>query len=318
MLLNNHRLGIAAGVLACALWGLVFLAPELTPGFTPLQLSAGRYLAYGLVAALLIGPGWRRLRGRLTWREWRGLVWLALTGNLFYYVLLAKAVQAGGVAMTSLVIGLLPVIVTLVGARDRHAVPLKRLLPSLALSMAGLLCISWQSLAAPGHQSTLGLLCALGALLSWTAYVVANSRWLGRLQQVSAHEWSLLTGLVTGALALVLAVPAFLLAAPNADHGTSGWLVFIGIVTGVAVLCSVIGNGLWNVASRTLPLTMTGQLIVFETVFAVLYGFMWEQRWPTVAEGAALLLLLGGVALCAQAHRPQRASSDMPGKQQPA
>jgi drug/metabolite transporter (DMT)-like permease len=53
---------------------------------------------------------------------------------------------------------------------------------------------------------------------------------------------------------------------------------------------------------------MTGQLIVFETVFAVLYGFMWEQRWPTMAEALALALLLGGVALCASAHRPPRAA----------
>lgn len=81
-----------------------------------------------------------------------------------------------------------------------------------------------------------------------------------------------------------------------------------GIVTAVAVLCSVIGNRLWNAASRALPLTMSGQLIVFETVFVVLYGWMWEQRRPTAAEGTALLLLLGGVALCAQAHRPQHAA----------
>ena len=257
MAINNHRWGIAAGVLACALWGLVFLAPELTPGFTALQLSAGRYLAYGLVAVVLIAPSWRRLAGQLTGREWRGLVWLGLTGNLVYYVLLANAVQLGGVAMTSLVIGLLPVIVTLVGARDRHAVPLRRLAPSLALSLAGLVCISWQSLAAaqqPGQQSVAGLLCALGALLSWTAYVVANSRWLGKLHAVSAHEWSLLTGVVTGAMALVLAVPAFLpdlaSTAPHVKLGATAWMIFAGVVIGVAVLCSVIGNGLcFNVES---------------------------------------------------------------------
>jgi drug/metabolite transporter (DMT)-like permease len=326
MAINNHRWGIAAGVLACALWGLVFLAPELTPGFTALQLSAGRYLAYGLVAAVLIAPSWRRLAGQLTGREWRGLVWLGLTGNLVYYVLLANAVQLGGVAMTSLVIGLLPVIVTVVGARDRHAVPLRRLAPSLVLSLAGLVCISWQSLATaqqPGQQSVAGLLCALGALLSWTAYVVSNSRWLGKLHAISAHEWSLLTGVVTGAMALVLAVPAFLpdlvsaSAVPHVELGVAAWMMFAGVVIGVAVLCSVIGNGLWNIASRILPLTMTGQLIVFETVFAVLYGFMWEQRWPTMAEALALALLLGGVALCASAHRPPRAA---PGKlrKQPA
>lgn len=54
--LHDTRLGIGAGVLAGSFWGLVFLAPILVPGFTPLQLSAGRYLAYGLVAAVLVAP----------------------------------------------------------------------------------------------------------------------------------------------------------------------------------------------------------------------------------------------------------------------
>jgi len=42
---HTTRLGIGAGITAGAFWGLVFLAPLLTPGFTPLQLSAGRYIA---------------------------------------------------------------------------------------------------------------------------------------------------------------------------------------------------------------------------------------------------------------------------------
>ncbi|TWI45262.1 hypothetical protein IP92_03638 [Pseudoduganella flava] len=84
MVVHDIRRGIAAGIAAGALWGLVFLAPELTPGFKPLQLSAGRYLAYGAVAALLIAPMWRTLRTRLTWRTWRGLAWLAFSGNILY------------------------------------------------------------------------------------------------------------------------------------------------------------------------------------------------------------------------------------------
>lgn len=301
MNINKHWLGIGAGIAAGAVWGLVFLAPTLTPGFTPLQLSAGRYLAYGLVAAALLAPTWRRVAARLTRTEWRALVWLALCGNIVYYLFLATAVQQGGVAMASLVIGFLPVAVTLVGSRDRHAVPLRRLLPSLVLSIAGLLCISWQSLSAAGTGSLLGLCCAFGALASWTIYAVANSRWLARLETVSAHEWSLLVGVVTGLEAVALAVPAFL--GTQAAHSDADWMAFAGIVTTVAILCSVVGNGLWNVASRMLPLSLMGQMIVFETVFAALYGFLWEARWPTMGEGVAMVLLLAGVVSCASVHR---------------
>ena len=300
MHINQTSLGIGSGILAGALWGLVFLAPQLTAGFLPLQLSAGRYLAYGLVAAVLIAPSWRRLVRALSWKEWRALLWLAFTGNILYYVFLATAVQEGGVAMPSLVIGLLPIAVTLVGSRDRHAVPLRRLLPSLVLSAAGLACISWQSLSSAGVESLLGLGCALGALVSWTIYAVSNSRWLGRLQGVSGHDWNLAMGVVTGFEALVLAVPAF--ANGDAGHSSAQWLHFAGVVTSVAILCSILGNALWNVASRALPLTLMGQMIVFETLFASLYGFIWEERWPTGLEWAALLLLVGGVLACARAH----------------
>ena len=308
MLVNRISLGMGAAIAACAFWGLVFLAPKLTPGFTPLQLSAGRYLAYGLVAATLIAPSWRRLRLALTWTEWRALIWLSLAGNIIYYLFLAKAVQAGGVAMPSLIIGLLPIAVTLVGSRDRHAVPLRRLAPSLALSAAGLACISWQSLATGGHESLVGVFCALGALVSWTMYAVNNSRWLARLHKISAQDWSLLTGVVTGALALLLAAPAFW---AQRTHGHTEWMHFAGVIGAIAIFCSVIGNALWNYASRALPLALMGQMIVFETLFAALYGYVWEQRWPTTAESLAMLLLIAGVISCAAAHRSPAPASGM-------
>jgi len=296
----NISLGIIAGIIAGAFWGLVFLAPELTRGFTPIQLSAGRYLAYGLIAAILVSRSWRRLFARLTWREWKALAWLSFAGNIIYYFFLAKAVQTGGIAMASIVIGLLPVVITLVGSRDAGALPLRSLLPSIALSTAGLFCISWQHLQS---GSLAGVMYASGALASWTAYAVGNSRWLARLKSITPHEWSMLTGLVTGAEALLLAVPALSAGAPQ--HSTPEWLHFAAVVTSVAILCSILGNGFWNYASRALPLTLTGQMIVFETLFAALYGFLWEARWPTIIEALAMGLLVAGVACCALAHGPK-------------
>jgi drug/metabolite transporter (DMT)-like permease len=44
-------------------------------------------------------------------------------------------------------------------------------------------------------------------------------------------------------------------------------------------------------------------MIVFETIFASLYGYLWEGRWPTPLEAPALALLVAGVVMCARAHR---------------
>ncbi|AQR72758.1 DMT family transporter [Sphingomonas sp. LM7] len=296
--------GILCGAGAGALWGLVFLAPELIRAFSPLEMTIGRYLAFGAISCVLIAPRWQGLAAKLGRREWLGLVWLALAGNTLYYLLLSAAVLTGGIALTSLVIGFLPVAVTIIGSRDGDAVPLGKLVPSLLLGAAGAICIGWQAVL-PTHDrdasSWFGLLCAIGALASWTAYAVGNSRWLARLGTVSAHEWNLLTGVVTGAQSLVLVPIALLLA--SSGHDGAAWAKFAGVSVGVAVLASIIGNALWNRMSRLLPLTLVGQMILFETLFALLYGFLWEQRLPTLLEAMAFVLVVASVASCIAAHR---------------
>lgn len=300
-----RALGILCGAGAGALWGLVFLAPELVRDqFGPMYITAGRYLAYGLVSAALLLPRWRRIRAVIGAREWIGLAGLALIGNILYYGLLSSAVQLGGIAMTSLVIGFLPVAVTIIGSRHQHAVPLRRLALSLLLCAAGAICIGWQAVETfrqSGTQQLVGLLCAIGALISWTWFAVANSRWLLRLERISVHEWNLLTGVVTGAF--TLAILPVLIALPSADHPASAWLKLAGVSVGLAVLASMVGNLLWNKMSRLLPLTLVGQMILFETLFALIYGFAWERRLPTAMELAAFTLVSLSVILCVIAHQ---------------
>src|SRR5689334_16711330 len=106
--------GIASAMLAGALWGLVFLAPTLTSDFSAFEASAGRYLAYGAMAGALIVPRWASLRTKLKPADWRSLVWLSLAGNIVYYVFLAAAVQLSGPAPAALIVGLLPVAISLI------------------------------------------------------------------------------------------------------------------------------------------------------------------------------------------------------------
>lgn len=298
-------LGVLCGAAAGALWGLVFLAPELARAFGPLELTIGRYLAYGLLSAALIAPRWRQISASIGRAEWRALAWLALSGNTLYYVLLASSVQLGGAAITALVIGFLPVLVTIVGSRARDAIPLARLAPSLLLCVAGALCIGGQALFLPSNRPVAvqlaGLLCAIGALLSWGAYAVFNNHMLARVKAVSSHDWSLLIGIATGAQSLVLIPLALLLGGKS--HGAGDWALFAAVSIGVAIFASIVGNALWNRMSRLLPLTLAGQMITFETLFALLYAFAWEGRGPTVLESAAFVLVVASVVTCLAAHR---------------
>ncbi len=307
---NRTATGIACGMGAGALWGLAFLAPELARDFTPLELSIGRYIAYGLISVMLLMPRLRRLLRHISGSGLIALCWLSLTGNILYYILLANAVQIGGIAMASLVVGFLPVAVTIIGSREKAAVPLMKLAPSLLLCASGAVCIGWQSLAgaASGPEAgttdmprLIGFLCAIGALISWTCYAVGNSRWLHRLGTVSAQDWNLLIGVVTGIQAVLLIPVALLSGHPG--HSMAEWTQFAAVAAGVAVLASIFGNALWNQMSRLLPLTMVGQMILFETLFALLYCFIWEHRLPTTLETAAFILLIFSVTTCLAAHR---------------
>jgi drug/metabolite transporter (DMT)-like permease len=70
----------------------------------------------------------------------------------------------------------------------------------------------------------------------------------------------------------------------------------------LALGASVIGNQLWNIASRKVPVTLSGQLILFETLFALLYSFIYHQRLPRGLEVAAIVLLTAGVLWSVRVH----------------
>ena len=305
--------GIGNGVASGALWGLVFLAPAVLADFSPMQLAAARYLIYGLVAVILLVPRWPALRARIGKAEWTALTWLSLLGNLLYFVMLSICVQWSGGGAAALIVGMVPVLVAVVGAREPGAVPLSRLAPALALCMAGVVLMGYEAIVSSHVQASttqrlLGLLCGVGALLSWTAYSVGNTRWLAKVPDVSGHDWSLLTGVATGGLALLLAPVAF--AEGGAGHTGREWSGFWMMAAAVAVFASILGNACWNRASRALPLTLGGQMIVFETLFGLLYGFVWQQRWPVAIEVIAALCLIAGVAWSAAAHRPAAPAAD--------
>ncbi|AFT86294.1 DMT family transporter [Paraburkholderia phenoliruptrix] len=302
--------GVAYGVMAGALWGMVFLVPRVLPDFSPLLLSAGRYTLYGVVSLAAALPAARSLVKRLTREDLVALVKLALVGNLLYYLLLTAAVHLVGIAPASLIVGVLPVTVTLMGRGDRGAVPLARLAWPLAMVLAGIGCINIDVFTtgggAPGSVPTrlLGLACAVGALGCWTWFAVENARYLQRQTHFSANEWSVLWGVVTGLLgaALWLAIAILPAGGPQGELAQGRWHSFWLLNLSLAIGASWLGNGLWNAASKRLPLTLSGQLIVFETLFALLYAFIYDGRLPRPLELAAILLLVAGVCWSVRQH----------------
>jgi drug/metabolite transporter (DMT)-like permease len=65
-----------------------------------------------------------------------------------------------------------------------------------------------------------------------------------------------------------------------------------------------VGTALWNYGARALPATLSGQMIVFETIFALLYAFALEARGPRMLEMIAIVCLLGGATWAVRVHAP--------------
>jgi drug/metabolite transporter (DMT)-like permease len=71
--------------------------------------------------------------------------------------------------------------------------------------------------------------------------------------------------------------------------------LFVALMLVVGLLASWLGTLCWNQASQRLPTTLVGQLIVFETLAALLYAYLLRGQVPALPVLAGIALLVVGV-----------------------
>ncbi len=317
-MLTGFLCALGAGLV----WGLVFVAPLMLVDYPGVLLSFARYTGFGLIALVPALLGRRRIAA-LSKRDWIAAARLSMVGNLVYYAALASAIQLAGVPLPAMLIGTLPVVLSicanLAPGPASGAVPWRQLAPPLGIILAGLLLVNAGELArlearTPGEYA-LGCLFALAALAAWTWYPIMNARHLKAHPQIGASTWATAQGLATLPLALgsFLAYGFYL-------HGHDGRfafplgprpLPFVALMLGLGLCASWLGTVLWNHASQRLPTSLSGQLIVFETLAALLYGFLWRAALPAPPVLAGVVLLCAGVIWSMRVFR--RVSQTRPG-----
>ena len=292
--------GIVAGLVAGALWGLVFVAPRMVTGFGSVDLTAGRFVAYGAVAATVCALGRRPLP---TASQAVAALAMSILGFTGYYLLLVLAIRDAGTEVPTLIIGTIPIWVMLLGKPGdlRWAA----LVPGIVLTAAGLALMTLAPQAnattAPAPHFGRGLLFACASLACWTAFALLNAAWLKRHAEVRVTDWANWLGLATGAGAIVLWLAAGSDAAQLRAQPDLGLFVVLALATGAG--SAWLATILWNVASRRLSASLCGQLIVSETLFALAYSFAWDGRWPTPAQWGAVVLFTLGILASIRAHR---------------
>ncbi|MFM2423269.1 MAG: hypothetical protein RL291_1799 [Pseudomonadota bacterium] len=302
--------GALCALVAGALWGAVFMAPLLLPSLSALDITSGRYVAYGLFSALMLV-----IAGRATWPAsdvWWAAAKLTFVGNFVYYALTVLGVTRAGAPLTTLIIGVLPVTMAIAGnfGRGGAALPWAHLALPAASILAGLALVHIGEHGGTDLVSTssatawLGIAFGVGALAAWTWYGVRNAAYMSARPDVSATTMASLQGVTLLPLALSLLIVS-LLAQATHPAGDNTLLRFAVISVLVGIGPTWLAGLLWNRASQLLPAGLLGQLIVFETLFGLLYAFLWRGAWPNwpVALGACLLVL--GVLIGLHIFRPK-------------
>jgi drug/metabolite transporter (DMT)-like permease len=302
--------GLGAGVGAGLIWGLAFLLPELLHDWTPVTLTAGRYLLYGALSAVLFLGGGAAIRG-VARQHWRPALVYAITGNIGYYLLVVIAVHATGAPITTMVIGCVPVTVALLGNWVDRRDPWRRLVVPVVLVAFGLIVVNGVEIVGTAGASAtslggkvVGILAAFAALLMWATYGVSNGRFLAKNPDVSSSQWSSVVGVATGAITLVALPLAWVTGqlgpVGQADPGLLG-LVLASIVLGMLVSWG--GTWLWNAASMRLPTSLAGMLVVVETISGVAYVYLARGQWPPALQLVGFAVIIAGVLIAVRRQR---------------
>jgi len=242
-------------------------------------LFTGQALRFAIATGVLYAFAKLRL-GRLphpSGPDTRRIVLLAalgLGGSSVFLVLASRHAEPG---MIGTVVGCGPLVFALAGPFCERRAPAVRVLAASLLAVLGAVLVE-----GGGDPDPLGLLCAVGALVSMAAVALLGAALLPRIPPSAVALY------VVGAAAMLFAAVAPLadgeefLRAPHA--GELAAIVYLGLVQ------SAIGLLAWYAAINRIRLERAGLFLAIVPVMAVVGG-------EVVGTGAVTLPQLGGVGL---------------------
>lgn len=294
--------GMQFALAACMIWGLIFVVPQFMTGFSPFEVAFARYLFYGAVSSLIFFSAWLKGRCRHSRDIWIKAIYFSLVSTFGYYTCLVLALRYSSPAISALVLGISPISIAFYGNWRQKEVSFRSLIGPSLLILIGLIIIN-----APHLENSLspiaylaGLLCSGLALACWSWFVVANSRFLKDHPHVSSSDWSTIIGVMTVFwVALCACFVSLFFAEQLHIEKYFMWnddlkrFLIGGAILGL--LCSWVGAFLWNKASLHLPVSLAGQLTIFETLFGVLYVYIVAQTTPTLVESVGMVILVAAI-----------------------
>lgn len=298
------RRGIVFALGACLIWGLIFVVPAFMNGFSSIEVALGRYLIYGILSTLIFLN--LRIKGSCAYpfKIWIRAIIYSLFTSIGYYTFVVLGTRFATPSICALVLGLGPITIALYGNFREKEIPYQSLIIPSILIIIGLIAVNYPHLFFSTQKTDylLGLLFSFIALTTWSWYVVANSRFLKSHPKVHSSDWSTLMGVGTffWDILLFLVVVTFFEDHLQKEKYLTYSLDLRNFIIGSCVLgllCSWVGAYLWNKASSYLPVSLAGQLTIFETIFGLIFVYSINQTLPPLLEGIGIIFLLSAILL---------------------
>jgi drug/metabolite transporter (DMT)-like permease len=231
-------------------------------------------------------------------RLWIFGVLLGSIGYAGYFLLVSFAVKDAGAVIPPLITGLMPVLLPIIANIRENALPWRALALPLGLIVVGLFVANVSTLAhvdVAGSSVVAGALWATAALIVWIGYGIGNAAVMRRPDAPDGLHWTGIQG-VGSALAALLLSPTLsygLLSTASSGEiiNFATWSISLGLAA------SWLATWCWVYAAKHVPLALTSQLIIAETVFGLAFGLIYEERLPTIPEATGAFLQVLGVAL---------------------
>jgi drug/metabolite transporter (DMT)-like permease len=303
---NSLLIGVAAALFAALAWSLNFIVPFVIGDYSIFDCAVIRFVMTGAMGLCILAFRIEAVR-TLRYSDWLVAAGLALIGYVGYFLAVVGAAIFAGPVIAPAFLGLVPIVLAIAGNLRHQTVAWRSLGLPLLLTVVGLALVN-VSVFDPQSMATarsliVGIPLAILSVVLWTWFGLANQQALARRPHMDSGVWTALI-LVGGGLTVVALTPLGLamdvFSTPRLGLAWPASASFLLGSTLLAVI-SLFGGALaWTVASQRLPVALSAQLIVSESVFGTAFGLAVHGRWPTLAEACGSAILTVGVIIAIQ------------------
>jgi drug/metabolite transporter (DMT)-like permease len=273
--MDKRERAVAFTLASSFLWGSSFVVVGYGVGVVDPMLFLALRFAIAVPIAIVVWPFRRAIRNRT--------VWLLGAFNAAAFVLQYAALGLTSATNVALLISMDLVFVGLAAVYFLGEKATWRLAAYLGAGLSGAMLVEAGS-AGISVQNLMGDMMALGAAVSWAAYIILSKKALTGEGALSAEE-------LTAGVCIATTVPLLAMTPFFGSTGGINWLTALVLSSYLAIFTTVLAYVLWYKGLESLPASTTSILLMTSVAFSAVlaYVFLDERPGPWTLVGGALI-----------------------------